>query len=168
MIPSQPTSSVSWSSTAAPVAASVPAVVAVAPSAPAARDTQASLQQGPGRQPPRASARAPAVDTAPGEPVRQATELALQREAEAQLRAQELERARLRQEAQRDTVEQLRQTLRQVWDASATVVEQALQREADAARAPEAASAARSKSLDAYEGPAVARDPAGSHVSRRV
>lgn len=168
MIPSQPTSSVSWSSTAAPVAASVPAVVAVAPSAPAARDTQASLQQGPGRQPPRASARAPAVDTAPGEPVRQATELALQREAEAQLRAQELERARLRQEAQRDTVEQLRQTLRQVWDASATVVEQALQREADAARAPEAASAARSKSLDAYEGPAVARDPAGSHVNRRV
>ncbi|WP_337178906.1 hypothetical protein, partial [Hydrogenophaga borbori] len=88
--------------------------------------------------------------------------------AEAQLRAQELERARLRQEAQRDTVEQLRQTLRQVWDASATVVEQALQREADAARAPEAASAARSKSLDAYEGPAVARDPAGSHVNRRV
>lgn len=168
MIPSQPTSSVSWSSTAAPVAASVPAVVAVAPSAPAARDTQASLQQGPGRQPPQASARAPAVDTAPGEPVRQATELALQREAEAQLRAQELERARLRQEAQRDTVEQLRQTLRQVWDASATVVEQALQREADAARAPEAASAARSKSLDAYEGPAVARDPAGSHVNRRV
>ena len=137
MIPSQPTSSVSWSSTAAPVAASVPAVVAVAPSA-------------------------------PGEPVRQATELALKREAEAQLRAQELERARLRQEAQRDTVEQLRQTLRQVWDASATVVEQALQREADAARAPEAASAARSKSLDAYEGPAVARDPAGSHVNRRV
>ncbi|WP_337178071.1 hypothetical protein, partial [Hydrogenophaga borbori] len=61
MIPSQPTSSVSWSSTAAPVAASVPAVVAVAPSAPAARDTQASLQQGPGRQPPQASARAPAV-----------------------------------------------------------------------------------------------------------
>ena len=168
MIPSQPTSSVSWSSTAAPVAASVPAVVAVAPSAPAARDTQASLQQGPGRQPPQASARAPAVDTAPGEPVRQATELALKREAEAQLRAQELERARLRQEAQRDTVEQLRQTLRQVWDASATVVEQALQREADAARAPEAAGAARSKSLDAYEGPAVARDPAGSHVSRRV
>ncbi|MBN9373420.1 MULTISPECIES: hypothetical protein [unclassified Hydrogenophaga] len=168
MIPSQPTSSVSWSSTAAPVAASVPAVVAVAPSAPAARDTQASLQQGPGRQPPQASARAPAVDTAPGDPVRQATELALKREAEAQLRAQELERARLRQEAQRDTVEQLRQTLRQVWDASATVVEQALQREADAARAPEAASAARSKSLDAYEGPAVARDPAGSHVNRRV
>lgn len=168
MIPSQPTSSVSWSSTAAPVAASVPAVVAVAPSAPAARDTQASLEQGPGRQPPKASGRSPAVDTAPGEPVRQAAELALKREAEAQLRAQELERARQRQEAQRDTVEQLRQTLCQVWDASATVVEQALQREADAARAQEAANAARSKSLDAYEGPAVARDPAGSHVSRRV
>ena len=32
----------------------------------------------------------------------------------------------------------------------------------------EAVSAARSKSLDVYEGPAVARDPAGSHVSQRV
>ncbi|WP_288253469.1 hypothetical protein [uncultured Hydrogenophaga sp.] len=166
MIPSNPTSSVSWSSTAAPVAASVPAVVAVAPSAPAARDTQASLEQGPGRQP-KAPAR-PAVDTAPGEPVRKATDLALQRQAEVELRAQELERVRQRQEVQRETVEQLRQTLRQVWDASASVVEQALEREAEAGRAQDAVSAARSKSLDVYEGPAAARDPAGSHVSQRV
>lgn len=167
MIPSNPTSSVSWTSTAAPVAAGVPAVVAVAPSAPAARDTQASLEQGKGRPQPKASAR-PGVDTAPGEPVRKAADLALQRQAEVELRAQEQERVRQRQEAQRETVEQLRQTLRQVWDASAAVVEQALQREADAASAQEAANAARSKSLDAYEGPAVARDPAGSHVNRRV
>lgn len=166
MIPSNPTSSVSWSSTAAPVAAAVPAVVAVAPSAPAARDTQASLEHGSGRQP-KASAR-PAVDTAPGEPVRKAADLALQRQAEVELRAQELERARQRQEVQRETVEQLRQTLRQVWDASASVVDQALERDAEAARAQDAVNAARSKSLDVYEGPAVARDPAGSHVSQRV
>jgi hypothetical protein len=166
MIPSNPTSSVSWSSTSAPVAAAVPAVVAVAPSAPVARDTQASLEQGSGQQQPKAPARG--VDTAPGEPVRKAADLALQRQAEVELRAQELERVRQRQEAQRETVEQLRQTLRQVWDASASVVEQALQRDADAARAQDATSAARAKSLDAYEGPAVARDPAGSHVSRRV
>lgn len=168
MIPSSPTSSVSWPGTAAPVAASVPAVVAVAPSAPAARDAQASLEHGSGRQPPKASARAPAVDTAPGEPVRQAADLALKRQAEVELRAQELERVRQRQEAQRDTVEQLRRTLRQVWDASAAVVEQALEREAETARAPEAANAVRSKSLDAYEGPDLARGPAGSHVNRRV
>jgi hypothetical protein len=167
MIPSNPTTSVSWSSTAAPVAAAVPAVVAVAPSAPAARDTRSSLEHGSGRQSPQASAR-PAVDTAPGEPVRKAADLALQRQAEVELRAQELERLRQRQEAQRETVEQLRQTLRQVWDASASVVDQALQREAEAARAQEAVNTARSKSLDVYEGPAVARDPAGSHVSRRV
>ena len=42
----------------------------------------------------------------------------LQRQAEVELRAQELERLRQRQEAQRETVEQLRQTLRQVWDAT--------------------------------------------------
>lgn len=166
MIPSNPTSSVSWSSTAAPVAAAVPAVVAVAPSAPAARDTQAGLEHGSGRQ--RKASTRPAVDTAPGEPVRKAADLALQRQAEVELRAQELERVRQRQEAQRETVEQLRQTLRQVWDASASVVDQALQREAEAARAQDAVNTARSKSLDVYEGPAVARDPAGSHVSRRV
>lgn len=165
MIPSSPTSSVSWSSTAAPVAAAVPAVVAVAPSAPAARDTQAGLDQSPGRQPPKG---APATDAAPGETVRQVGDLALQRRAEIELRAQELERARQRQEAQSEAVEHLRRTLRQVWDASAAVVEQALAREPELGRAQEAANPLRSKSLDAYEGPAVARDPAGSYVNRRV
>src|SRR5690606_23555038 len=109
MMTSQATTSVSWPATAAPVATAAPAVVQVAPAAPTARDGQAHLEQGARRAPPARPGAAPAVDTPPAEATRQAAETALRHRAEAELRAQELERARLRQEAQAETVEQLRQ-----------------------------------------------------------
>src|SRR5690606_3885629 len=83
------------------------------------------LEQRSGRTPLAKPGGRAAVDTAPAEATRQAAENALRHRAEAELRAQELERVRLRQEAQADTVEQLRQALLRVWEASGAVVEHA-------------------------------------------
>lgn len=165
MMPPQPTTSVSWPATAAPVATAAPAVVQVAPAAPAARDGQASLEQRFGRpQGSRPGARA-AVDTEPAEATRQAAETALRQRAETELRAQELERLRLRQEAQAETVEQLRQALLRIWEASAAVVEQ-VQAQSQGAETPSAQGALQA--LKAYEGGDAPREAAGSLISQRV
>ena len=165
MLTSQATTSVAWPATAAPVATAAPAVVQVAPAAPTARDGQANLEQRSGRAPP-ARPGAAAVDTAPDEATRLAAETALRHRAEAELRAQEMERVRLRQEAQAETVEQLRQALLRVWEASGAVVEHA---QAQAEGAEAAAVQGASMAVKAYEeGGEALRDAVGQRVSQRV
>lgn len=162
MIPTQATSAISWSTTTAPVATPAPAVLGIAPAAPTSRDAQAGLEQRhtPVRVPVPAQAR---VDTEPAEPTRQAAELALKHQAQTELRAQEMERMRQRQEVQSETVELLRQALHRVWGASAAVVEHALAQGVDSARAQDAAQAVK-----AYEGAEALIEPAGRRLDQRA
>ncbi|MBL0917147.1 MAG: hypothetical protein IBJ14_00445 [Hydrogenophaga sp.] len=152
MIPTSPTTPVSWTASAAPAAATVPAVMAVAPAAAAARDAQAGLEQRRGQ--PRVSA--------PGNQGTAQTDRAAMEQARAQRAEQQAQRARELDEARRESVEHLRQTLRRVWDASAAVVEHALAQEKEA---PSGAQAARA--LDAYGAPATPADKT-TGLSRRV
>jgi hypothetical protein len=162
MIPTSPTQPSAWTSASAPVSAAVPAVLAVAPSAPASRDAQGGLEQ---RRSPavardaRGAVSSPASASAAGD----RAELNARRVAEAELREADARRAQEQQEAQAETVEQLRQALRKVWDASAAVVEQALAREADQQRA--GANPVVPRAISAYESPAAPDDrtPGVSH-----
>lgn len=158
MMASPPTTSVSWPGSAAPVATAAPAVVQVAPAAPAARDGQPDLDHRSGQTQALSRSTGPSTETAA-----QAADTALRRRAESELRAQELERMRLRQEAQAETVEQLRQALLRVWEASGAVVEHALAQ----AEAGEPVTAQEAQqALKAYESGEAW--PAGSRVSQRV
>lgn len=162
MIPSQATSAISWSTTTAPVATPTPAVLGIAPAAPSSRDAQAGLEQR--HTPPRAAVPAPArTDTEAADATRQAAELALKQQAQVEMRTQELERVRQRQALQRETVEQLRQALHRVWDASAAVVEHALAQAGDAAPSAQSAQAVK-----AYEGTEALGAPAAPRLDQRA
>ena len=152
MIQTNHSAAVSWPVAGSSSVAAVPPVLAVAPAAAASGDNRAGMEQAPDQ--PRQAAPAEPAEPAPtaAELQAQATEAQARREARA--------------EAQRETVERLRETLRKVWDASGAVVEQALAREAE--RAAAGSPAAVGRALPAYEEsiePAVAP---GSRVNRRV
>ncbi len=151
MIPTSPTSPVSWTAAAAPAVAPVPAVMAVAPAAAAARDAQAGLEQRRGQ--PR---------TAAGKGLAEPATQAATEQARSERAREHAERQREIEQARRETVEELRLALRKAWDASAAVVEQALARDAETRSAAQTA-----RALDAYAGPGDATDkPPG--ISRRV
>lgn len=156
MIQTNHSAAVSWAAVGPSSTASVPPVLAVAPAAAVAGDRQGSLGQGTGQEPQRRAAPAEAApDTpTPAEAAARSAEARARREARA--------------EAQRETVERLRETLRRVWDASGAVVEQALAREAEAARAAEAAGNPPARRLDAYNEPADPSGTPGSRLSQRA
>ncbi len=162
MIPTSPTSPVSWTAAAAPAVAAVPAVMAVAPAAAAARDAQAGLEQRRGQ--PRVTGRSDAPGPAAGEERAGRSEYAALAQARAERAEEQARRDREFQEARRESVEHLRQSLRKAWDASAAVVEQALAQEKEAAASPTGAQTARA--LDAYGAPATPDKTPG--LSRRV
>ncbi|MCU0942012.1 MAG: hypothetical protein MUE35_05660 [Hydrogenophaga sp.] len=161
MIPTSPTQPSAWTSASAPVSTAVPAVLAVAPAAPASRDAQTGLEQRRSQAPAR-DARATPSAVQPADAARVQADLAEQRMAESERREAEARRALELQEAQAETVEQLRQALRKVWDASAAVVEQALAREAEQQAG---VSPVVPRAISAYESPATPDDrtPGVSH-----
>lgn len=175
MIPTSPTTPVSWPTATAPASAPVPAVMGVAPAAPARRDAQTGpeLRRGQARQ----AERPAATPTDEGaDAAEQRREAQAAQAARAERSEQQARQARERAREQAEAVEHLRRALRKVWDASGAVVEQALAREAGQAQPADAsigavdgragASAPRARSLEAYEAPGSTSQPPG--LSRRV